>query len=79
MLGTLRVSISKPVPDTDYKPSAAELEDLKMTAELEQTEVAEFVPPNIESLPERYLGKVSELSAEVKDGENVIDFELTSK
>ena len=70
MLGTHRVTISKPVPDTDYKPSADELEAYQQ---------AEFVPPMIESLPERYLGKTSELSAEVKPTDNVIDFALTSE
>lgn len=79
MLGTHRVEIRKSVPDTNYKPSKAELDLLKMTAEVEQTEVAEFVPPMIESLPERYRGKDSELSAEVKDADNVFDFDLTSK
>ena len=70
MLGTHRVMISKRIPDPDYVPTAEERKWL---------EEGEFALPLIDSLPERYRGKASELSAEVKDSKNVIDFALTSE
>jgi hypothetical protein len=70
MLGTHRVMISKRVTDPDYVPTAEEREAIKE---------GEYRLPSIESLPERYRGKSSELSAEVKDTDNVINFPLTSE
>jgi hypothetical protein len=70
MLGTHRVMISKWITDPDYVPTAEEREWVKE---------GEYQLPSIESLPERYRGKASELSAEVKDTKNVIDFALTSQ
>lgn len=69
MLGAQRVMISKRVPDLDYVPSARERSALQGE---------EFIPPLIETIPERYRGKSSELSAQVTDTDNVVDFALTS-
>ena len=70
MLGSHRVMLSKRVPDSAYQMSAQEKEMLAS---------GDYFLPLVEMLPERYHGIESELSAEVKPGRNVIDFELTSE
>ena len=68
MLGTHRVIIRKEIPDPNYiQPAEDKAEGFEPTPDL------------INSLPDRYAGRDSELSAEVKDGENVFDFQLTSE
>lgn len=72
MLGTARVSISKEIPDPDFvAPPAPKLEEGELDPGPPE-------PDMINSLPDRYRGRDSELSAEVKDGVNVIDFDLSS-
>jgi hypothetical protein len=72
MLGTHRVTISQVVPDEKMKASLS-AEDRGLL------DAGEFSLPFVESLPSRYRGLNSELSAEVKPQRNVFDFNLTSK
>jgi len=78
MLGTNRVIIRKQVPDPDYVPTAAERKAAEEMAALDPDESPTFTSPMIDSLPERYRSRDSELSADVKDTDNVFDFALTS-
>jgi hypothetical protein len=67
MLGKHRVSISYNVPD-----------EKRIQSRYGETLRAEgdYQAPLIESLPERYYGATSELTAEVTSGPNTVDFAL---
>ena len=81
MLGTHRVMIEKKIPDPGGAPTDPERSAIENATDLdtESSEPLAIPTSMIDAVPERYRGKTSELSAEVKDTDNVIDFELTSK
>jgi len=63
VVGQHQVSISKPEPDPNYTLDPSNEDD---------------VAPELETIPERYRGVNSELTAEVTSGDNTFDFKLTS-
>lgn len=69
VVGPQRVTISKQVPDEQHLLTADERASQKD---------GHYTRPFIETLPERYSGAKSELTAEVKDADNTFNFELTS-
>lgn len=79
-LGSHLVGITKMISDPDYAPSANDLRMMKAMAEEMGDSPEDHQPPapQVNSLPERYSGSASELSADVKSGKNTFDFDLTS-